>query len=90
MTTGGTTYTYAYNELGDQVSQTVGEVTTTYTLDLAAGLTQVLADGTLTYLYGNARIAQYGSGGPEYSLGDDLGSVQQLTEANGGVMLTRT
>jgi YD repeat-containing protein len=30
VTTGGTTYTYAYNGLGDRVSQTVGGVTTGY------------------------------------------------------------
>ena len=59
VTTGGTTYTYTYNGLGDRVSQTVGEVMTTYMLDLNAGLTQVLADGTNTYLYGYERIAQF-------------------------------
>ena len=52
-------------------------VTTSYTLDLAAGLTQVLADGTETYLYGNGRIAQYDSEA-QYFLGDALGSVRQL------------
>jgi YD repeat-containing protein len=40
---------YAYNGQGDQVSQTVDSVTT-YSLNLAAGLTQVLADGTNSYL----------------------------------------
>ena len=39
------------------MQQTVNSVTTSYTLDLAAGLTQVLADGTNTYLYGFERIA---------------------------------
>jgi hypothetical protein len=34
-------------------------VTTNYALDLNAGLTQVLADGSSAYLYGNGRIAQY-------------------------------
>ena len=53
-------------------------MTTTYTLDLAAGLTQVLADETSTYLYGAGRIAQEGPAGREYFLGDALGSVRQL------------
>ncbi len=90
VTTGGTTYTYTYNGLGDRVSQTVGGVTTHYTLDLNAGLTQVLADGTNTYLYGNERIAQYDAGGPEYFLGDTLGSVRQLVDGTGAITLTKS
>lgn len=38
------------------LSQTVGGVTTEYTLDRNAGLTQVLADGTDTYLNGLMRL----------------------------------
>jgi YD repeat-containing protein len=37
--------TYAYDGLGNRYQQTVNGATTTYTLDLASGLTQVLADG---------------------------------------------
>ena len=40
------------------MQQTVDGETTTYTLDTAIGLTQVLADGENTYLYGLSRIAQ--------------------------------
>lgn len=54
-----TLVSYRYNGLGDRLQQTVDEVTTDYTLDLAAGLTKVLGDETFTYLYGNGRIAQY-------------------------------
>ncbi len=43
-------YTYRYSGLGDRVEQTVNGETTTYVLDLNAGLTQVLSDGTDTYL----------------------------------------
>ena len=52
------TITYAYNGLGDRLQQTVnplsgtGGVTTTFTLDLASSLTQILEDGTTTYTYG--------------------------------------
>jgi RHS repeat-associated protein len=86
----GTTVSYSYNGQGDRVSQTVGITTTTYTLDLAAGLTQVLADGTDTYLYGNRRIAQYSDSGAQYFLGDALGSVRQLVDANGEVLLSQS
>jgi RHS repeat-associated protein len=81
------TIVYRYDGLGNRLQQTIGGVTTTYTLDLASGLTQVLSDGTNTYLYGNGRIAQ--QNGPElsYFLGDALGSVRQLTDADGTVTL---
>ncbi len=73
----------------DRVSQTVDGVTTNYTLDQAAGLPHVLSDGTNSYLYGNGRIAQYGDTGPEYFLTDGLGSVRQLVDNSGAVILTK-
>ena len=64
---------YTYNGLGDRLSQTVDSQTTNYTLDLNAGLTQVLDDGTNTYTYGLGRISQI-SNSTEYFLSDALGS----------------
>jgi hypothetical protein len=65
-----------------------------YTLDLNSGLTQVLSDGTNTYIYGLGRIAQVNitteylvSTGSTYHLGDALGFVKQLTDASGEVTL---
>ncbi len=84
------TSNYAYNGLGDRLQQTVDSVTESYTLDLNYWLTQVLTDGTNTYLYGNGRIAQYNAGGSEYFLGDALGSVRQLADAAGAVTLANT
>jgi RHS repeat-associated protein len=89
VTGSGLTASYAYNGLGDRMRQVTGGVTTTYTLDLNAGLTQVLADGTNTYLYGNGRIAQFAGATPSYFLGDHLGSVRQLTNASGAVTLAK-
>ena len=86
----GTTASYSYNGQGDRLSQTVGITTTTYTLDLAAGLTQVLSDGTDTYLYGDGRIAQSDTSGAQYFLGDALGSVRQLVDAGGEVLLAQS
>jgi len=45
-------------------------------LDLNTGLTQVLSDGTTTYLYGLGRIAQLNTDTlmTDYFLGDALGS----------------
>ena len=61
----GLALNYSYNGLGDRLSETANELTTQYTMDLNAGLTQVLQDGTNTYLYGAGRIAQYGASGAE-------------------------
>jgi hypothetical protein len=41
-------------------------------IDLSIGLTQELADGTYTYLYGVSRIAQCTASNPQYFLGDAL------------------
>jgi hypothetical protein len=72
------------------VQQTVNEVTTNYAIDIAAGLTQVLADDEHTYLYGVRRIAQHGATGPDYFLTDALGSVRQLADADGQVGLAQS
>ena len=86
----GLSASYEYNGLGDRVSQTVDSVTTDYTLDIASGLTQVLGDGTNTYLYGLGRISQHASSSTVYFLADALGSVRQLTDESGAVSLTKS
>jgi RHS repeat-associated protein len=83
--TGDSTANFAYNGLGDRLVQNG----VNYTLDLNAGLTQVLRDGTNTYLYGMGRIAQVNTG-TEYFLGDVLGSMRQLTNTSGDVTLTKS
>jgi RHS repeat-associated protein len=69
-----------YNGLGDRLSQDG----VNYTLDLNAGLTQVLSDGTTSYIYGIGRISQTNTA-TEYFLSDALGSVRQLTSQSGQV-----
>ncbi len=71
--------------MGDRLSQTVGNTTTRYVLDPAAGLTQVLYDGTNSYLYGNGRLAQYQTE-MQYFGADGLGSVRQLYDASAQVI----
>jgi RHS repeat-associated protein len=80
---------YRYNGLGDRLQETVNGGTTTFVMDLNSGLTQALSDGTNTYLYGVDRIAQAGGTGTEYFLGDALGSVRQLADVSGEVVLAR-
>jgi hypothetical protein len=62
---------------------------TTFTMDLNAGLTQALSDGTNTYVYGVGRIAQVAGTGTEYFLGDALGSVRQMMNASGSITYAR-
>jgi RHS repeat-associated protein len=90
VTNGVTTTLFTYNGLGNRVAENDGGVVTTYTLDLAAGLTQVLADGTNIYLYGNGRIAQYTGASAQYFLADALGSVRQLADGTGAVDLAQS
>jgi RHS repeat-associated protein len=71
--------------VGDRLQQTVNGSPTRYVLDPAAGLTQVLADGTSTYLYGNDRLAQY-QAAMQYFGPDALGSVRQLFDSGGQVV----
>ena len=60
-----------------------------YTLDLESGLTQVLDDGKYgKYLYGTSRLAQDSGGGMEYYLTDALGSVRQVVDENGAILLS--
>ncbi len=93
LTQGATTYNYTYNGDGARLKQLAGTTATTYTLDLAAGLVQVLAQqqaGTTTqYLYGAGRIGERTPGTVAYHLADALGSVRQLADGTGALTLVR-
>jgi RHS repeat-associated protein len=90
LTQGDDTYAFAYNGLGDRLQQTTNGEATNYTLDLVAGLTQVLNDGSNAYLYGLARVGEEQADGWQLHLGDALGSVRQLTNASAAVTLARS
>ena len=82
-------YEFAYNGLGDRLRQAVNGVPIDYTLDLAAGLTQVLSNGDNAYLYGVGRIGEQQPEGWQYHLGDALGSVRQFAESSAAVALAQ-
>ena len=84
-TTGGQTRTNGYNGDGVLVAQTIGGTTTRYTQDLAAPLSQVLNDGTASYVYGAERLAGVTGGVRTWYHGDLLGSVRQTTNDAGVV-----
>jgi RHS repeat-associated protein len=89
LTDGVDAYTYSYTGLGDRLQQTVNPQQINYTLDLNAGLTQVLDDGANEYTYGLERLYQQGSGTPQYFLGDALGSVRQVTDQGSAVLMSK-
>jgi RHS repeat-associated protein len=86
----GESYSYSYNGLGDRLAQVAGGEFIHYSLDLAAGLTQVLDDGTNTYLYGVKRVGEEQPGGWQFHLGDALGSVRQLADVSEAVTLAQS
>jgi RHS repeat-associated protein len=83
VTQGTDVYVFGYNGLGDRLQQIVNGAPTGYTLDINRGLTQVLADGDNTYLYGLNRIGEEQPSGWQYHLPDALGSVRQLIDPVG-------
>jgi RHS repeat-associated protein len=86
----GGAYSFGYDGLGNRYQQTLDAATTTYSLDIAAGLTQVLADGSSASLYGLGRIGEDSSGGWGYHLSDALGSSRQLANSSGQVTFTQS
>jgi RHS repeat-associated protein len=78
---------FGYDGLGNRYQQTANGQTTTYTLDQAADLSQVLFDGTVSYYYGLGRISQQRNGVADYFLTDALGSVRQIANQSGSVRL---
>ncbi|MFV2044155.1 MAG: RHS repeat-associated core domain-containing protein [Anaerolineales bacterium] len=88
----GSTYGFKYNGLGDRVELSTDGLVTQYTLDLQSNLTQVLQDGTSSYLYptnGLPRIGGEGVGGWSYELGDALGSIRQLSDPASEILLAQ-
>jgi RHS repeat-associated protein len=95
VTSGTLTTTFEYDGLGNRVAQTVDGVETSYVLDVAGGLPEVIVATTggasTQYVQVQGQIlAQYGSGAWAYVLPDHLGSVRQLADANGQVMLAQS
>jgi hypothetical protein len=61
--------------------------TITYTLDIAAELSQVLSDGDHSYQYGLARIGQHDTNGAaSFFLPDALDSVRKIADVGGKVL----
>ncbi len=92
-TLGTTSTLYTYNADGARVKQIVNGSPTTYTLDLAAPLVQVLSardsSSATRYLYGMVRIGEQQSTSWVYHHSDALGSVRQLANDSGQIALAR-
>ena len=93
---GSSSVTYAYNGDGVRLQQIVNEAPTTYALDLAAPLPVVLQSQTdelatrYVYALGTRPLAQYMADAPEYLLADALGSVRQIVDVDGNVILAQS
>jgi RHS repeat-associated protein len=87
---GSSTYAFAYDGLGHRYQQTIDSTTTTYALDIAANLTQVLSDGSNDYLYGLGRIGGSNAGEWQYTLADALGNVRQLSDSTASITLSQS
>ena len=87
---GSDEYEFSYNGLGDRLVQVVNGVPIHYTLDLAAGLPQVLTDADNAYLYGVSRIGEQQPDGWQYHLSDALGSVRELADPSSEAVYLRT
>jgi RHS repeat-associated protein len=87
-----TTIVYTYNGDGVRVAQEIDGQLTRWVQD-TIGLAQVLvevAEGPSTlYLYGLGRLAQVEDTDREWFLGDALGSLRQLVDDDGEVVLAR-
>jgi RHS repeat-associated protein len=83
VATTATAVTYRYNGDGNRLQQSSNGVDTNYTLELNSGLSQVLADGTNTYLYGMNRIGMSNTTGNYLYEYDALGSVRQMENIAG-------
>jgi RHS repeat-associated protein len=89
-TQGGDSYSFAYYGLGDRLQQTVNSVSTNYTLDLAAHLTEVISDGDSTFLNGLGRIGEKQTDQWAYHLPDAIGSVRQLADSEAQVTFAQS
>lgn len=79
--------TNTFNGDGVLITQATGSNTITYTQDLVAPLSQVLNDGTATYIYGSGAERLFGvAGGVQtWYIGDALGSVRQTQNSLGAI-----
>ncbi len=86
------TLVYTYNGDGVRVASAADGIETWYVQDMV-GLPQVLVETaggqTTLYLYGVSRLAQVQGSDAEWFLGDALGSVRQLVDDDGAVVLAR-
>ena len=97
MTRSGVVTTYGYDGWGNLIQESTNGVTTEFVLDENAAYPRILGEvrsdgGERLYAYGPEGFsAQLAVGGTvEYPLLDGLGSVRQLTDAAGTVILTRS
>jgi len=93
VVTGTFTTTFTYNGDGHRVAKSENGVTTTYVVAVL-GLSQVLVETTggqtTRYVYGHDLLAQHDGAAWAWHLNDALGSVRQLADESGAVVLAQS
>jgi len=72
------------------LGKTVKGAPTSYSVDLTMALTETVSDGASACLHGNGRIGEEQAAGWVYHLSDVLGSVRQLVNPSGTVVMDRS
>ena len=93
VTTGGKTYSYKYDGLGNRISSTTDSGTTRYVIDPSGALSKILAetdnDGNITayYVYGLGLISKVTPEGKAYYYHyDGIGSTVAITDSSGNIV----
>jgi RHS repeat-associated protein len=91
----GVVSAFEYDGLGNRTAQTVAGLTTEYVLDVAGGLPEAILATTggasIAYVQIQGQVlAQHEAGTWTYALPDHLGSVRQLVDGDGQVILAQS
>jgi RHS repeat-associated protein len=84
------TASYAYDGDGVRTRATVDGNQASYLVDTQDGFPTLVDDGSKAYLHADGVLSEVGSTGATQLLGDALGSVRGLTDANGALVGSRS
>jgi RHS repeat-associated protein len=89
-TVGTHSASYAHDGDGIRVGATVDGNQESYLVDTQDGLPKLVDDGSKAYLHADGMLSEIGSAGTTQLLGDALGSVRGLADANGTLIGSRS
>ena len=92
VVSGTVTTTFAYNGDGHRMSEAINGVTTTYViavLGLPQAIVETTGSETIRYVFGQDLLAEQHGAAWAYHLDDGLGSVRQLADEEGQIVLAQ-